>query len=393
MDFTDEQVYMLFDLEQWWHSQNKQVFEISGAAGTGKTTCIKYFVEKIGLDLEDVLFVSYMGKACARMMQTGLNAKTIHSAIYIPKRVRKRDENGAVIYKATGRPEMEFKFELREKLAKEPKLIVVDEASMVPENIALDLLSYNIPVVALGDLNQLPPVFGSSFFLKSPDVHLTQVMRQMEGDPIVYLANRILNNEPLEYGVYDNSYVLRAEDLNINVFKKADIVLTGTNYIRYKVNTYYREQIKHIEQLDRPQLREKVIFRKNNWKMKTSDGYYLMNGITGFITKVHKGTCDGNSITVDVRPDFGEGIFKNVKVDYKHLKAVPTSDNSDVLYVGNKFVNKMEYAYAITVHSSQGSEFNNVVYLHEDFSRDPEKNKKLLYTAITRAKESITIVI
>ena len=62
IDLTNDQIYAVMSLESWWNSSNsKQVFEISGKSGTGKSTLIKYFIERIGLSYDEVLFLAYMG--------------------------------------------------------------------------------------------------------------------------------------------------------------------------------------------------------------------------------------------------------------------------------------------------------------------------------------------
>ena len=61
---NNDQIYATMKLESWWNSSTgDQVFELDGPAGSGKTTLIMYLIEKIGLKLDDVLFVAYMGKA------------------------------------------------------------------------------------------------------------------------------------------------------------------------------------------------------------------------------------------------------------------------------------------------------------------------------------------
>ena len=92
---------------------------------------------------------------------------------------------------------------------------------------------------------------------------------------------------------------------------------------------------------------------------------------------------------MDFRPDFLKKSFKNIEFDYKHMYAIP-GEEEDNKY--GFYYDKMEYAYAITCHSSQGSTFENVVYLHEDFMRTGEERKKLMYTAISRASKSIIFV-
>ena len=192
IELNKEQIYAVYQGESWFKSQTNQVFEISGPAGSGKTTLILYLIDQLGLDLDQVLFVAYMGKAACRMALNGLPAKTIHSAIYKYEKVIARDEEGKIIYNENGKVKKVGKFVLKDRIGKGIKLIVLDEGSMVNEEIATDLLSFGIPTIVLGDLNQLPPVFGKPYFLREPDVILKQVMRQNEGNPIIYLSQQFL---------------------------------------------------------------------------------------------------------------------------------------------------------------------------------------------------------
>lgn len=391
IELTNEQIYAVYDLEHWWQSANDQVFEISGAPGTGKSFLIRYFIERLGLSYENVLFVAYMGKAVSVMARNGLPAKTIHSAIYDYKEKIARDEEGHIIFKANGKPKLVHYFDLKEKIGKKIKLIVVDEAGMVEKKIAEDLLSFNIPVITLGDLNQLPPVFGKPFFLTNPNVVLTQIMRQAEGNPIIWLSQQVLKGEPLKYGVYGNSAVIRKSDITDFHFRKSDIIITGTNRLRFNINNYCREEIKGIKKLEYPHIGEKVICRKNNWDKTIGDNIYMTNGLTGFVDFIHRDSYNKKTMKMDFRPDFSKKVFKNIEFDYNHMYKTPGNEEEETPF--GYLYDKFEFAYAITVHSSQGSEFPGVLYLHEDFMRDPEDRKKLLYTAITRAREYINIVL
>lgn len=392
IDLNTDQVYALYDLENWWNTQNKQVIEVSGAAGTGKTTLIKYFIDRLELKMENVLFVAFMGKAAVQMARTGLPAKTIHSAIYDYVESIARDEDGKMIIKSNGKPKIIHRFELKDHLSKKIKLIVVDEGSMVDPNIGRDLLSFNIPVVVLGDLNQLPPVFGDPFFLKEPDIILKQIMRQAENDPIVWLANQVLDGNELKPGVYGNSAVIRKSDITDFNLKKADMIITGTNKLRYNINQYMRESIKGIKKLEYPHVNEKVICKKNNWGQSIGDNIYLMNGLTGFVDTIYRESYNKKSMKMDFRPDFSKKIFRGIEFDYRHMYSVPGTTNETDSNPYNFLYDKFEYGYAITTHSSQGSSWENVLYFHEPFLSGDD-NKKLLYTGITRASKSVVIVI
>ena len=394
IELNTEQVYALYELQDWWNKQEQQVFEISGAAGTGKTTLVRYLIDSIKLSMKEVLFVAFMGKAAAQLSRHGLPAKTIHSAIYDYVKVPAKDENGKIIIQDNGRCKMIGKFKLKERIGKKIKLIVVDEGSMVNEDLAKDLLSFNIPMIVLGDLNQLPPVFGNPVFLQNPKIVLRKIMRQAEGNPIIYLSQEILKGNRIPYGNFqsDDGWVsrkIKRDDLKDYNFKTADIILTGTNRLRYNVNNFMRENLKQIKVLDYPHIGEKVICRKNNWNVSVDDGVYLTNGMTGYVDYISRESKNKHTMEMDFRPDFTNSVFQNLQFDYDHMYAIPGNEENEK---ANLYTNKFEFAYAITVHSSQGSQWENVLFLQERIMRDAFDQRRFDYTAITRASKTITIV-
>lgn len=391
IELNKGQIFACYDLENWWRNSNEQVIEVEGAAGTGKTTMIIYFIERIGLDLKDVLFVSYMGKAVSQMIRNGLPARTIHSSCYDCERVVCRDEDGKIIFLPNGKPKTKIDFVLKEKIPGKPKLIVIDEARMVPEKNALDLISFGIPIVALGDTNQLPPVFGNPYFLNNVKIRLTEIMRQKEGDPIVYLSQKALHHERLTPCMLQRSCVIEKKYFTREQMIDSDVIITFTNKLRGAINNLFREQILSLKNLDIPNFGEKVICRRNNWNrfIKDKGELYLTNGLAGFVDDVQKSSYNGSSIKIDFRPDFSNKVFHDLKIQTEYLNTSP-GENKDI-FVGND-MNAFEYAYAITTHLSQGSQYPTVTILQEK-QRDEDYFFKLLYTAITRAQESVRVVI
>jgi len=389
IELNSDQIFAYYEADKWWHSASSgQIFEISGAAGTGKTTSIKYILQQLGLNpLHDVLFVAYTGKAATQLARNGLPAVTCHAAFYEYVKEVARDEDNRVIILPNGKPKLKGVFKKKERLKKRFKAICIDEATMVNDDMKKDIESFGLPIFALGDTNQLPPVFGKSVFLVEPNVILRKLMRQAEDNPIVYIAHRILDGYDLRPGVYGNSAIMKKKDLTPYQLKKADIVLTVTNNLKQHINKLFREDFCNFSRLDLPYVGEKVICRRNNWSKSIGDNLFLTNGVTGFIEYVNRETYNGRSIEIDFRPDFTSKTFRNLPVDYKKLMNLEKSQQQATMSFGMEL---FEFAYAITVYSSQGSQWDNVVSLAELYGSD-DFQKKVLYTMVTRAVQSVTL--
>ena len=177
------------------------------------------------------------------------------------------------------------------------------------------------------------------------------------------------------------------------MFKKADIVLTERNNIRKSVNDYYRKYLLKYNNLLRPYIGEKVICRKNNWDLSLGKGVFFTNGLTGTLTDVNMSSFNGKTIKVDFMPDFVDKSFGSVPVSYNHLFNLDET-MTDREKAGERYLDKIEFAYAITTHSSQGSQYPNVVFLEDErgvWSAD--MRKRIHYTAVTRAMDQLTYVL
>jgi exodeoxyribonuclease-5 len=373
---------------KWYKSySSKQTFEISGPAGSGKTTIVKSIIQSLDLRIEDVLFVAYVGKAALQLTRSGVNGQTIHSAFYNIEFVPVKDEQGLPVIK-NGKVVTRPQFVKKERIPKNIKLIVIDEAPMVNESFGVDIESFNIPIICLGDLQQLPPVIGGSKYLIRPDYVLTKIMRQAEGNPIIYLSQLAINGENIPYGKYgDKCYVIPKDMINDNMLLNADMIITPTNASRARYNKYIREELRGIES-DLPVIGEKLICRKNNRNRIMGDNVYLVNGMLGYVRDVNKSTFNGTTIDIGFSPDFNEDlIFNNVKIDYKTLMQSIQTDNDHKK--GYSMYDMFEFGDCITVHLSQGSQADNVLFISEPFGRDRLLQNKLNYTGITRAREGL----
>lgn len=389
MELNNEQIIAVREASKWWKSRTKQVFEISGPAGSGKTTLVYILMENMNINPENVLFMAFVGKAAMELKRKGNNAKTIHSTIYDLEEVPLLDETGCLQFNANGKVKKQPTFVKKPILDDNIELIVIDEGGMVNKDIALDLLSYNIPTLVLGDLDQLPPVIGQPFFLVNPDVILTKPMRQAENSPIIMLSQMAKNGVPIPLGDYgDGCRVIDCSQVTDELLMSADIILCGKNKTREDINNHIRYNIlKRSNQY--PCVGDKIICRQNNWKLSILDDLFLINGMNGYIEDIYLDTYNGKKINIDFRPEFLDfDYFKNIPIDFNFL----FMNQEEKKFAGRGYVNRFEFGWAITTHLAQGSQYDNVVLFVEKMGSRSYFNK-WLYTAITRAKKKITIVL
>ena len=231
---TESQAQLLDKVRIWyynWYSGKRtgnhpQWFSYSGAAGVGKGVSARMIVDMLGLDSDSYVACAYVGKAVLQLSKNGMNAKTIHSLIYDARPIYEISKDGSkkIIVR--------YEFFLKERLDKSYRLIFVDEAAMVNDKMQAELLSFNVPIIFMGDMNQLPPVFGDSTILANPDHILTQIMRQKEDDPIVQLSQMVLKGIPLFEGKYGLSEVVREIELDKRLVTDYDQILCNTNKYR-----------------------------------------------------------------------------------------------------------------------------------------------------------------
>ena len=386
---TRSQAELLDKVKTWFTNYEKgiyigdhpQWFSYSGAAGVGKGVSARMIVDMLNLDSNSYVACAYVGKAVLQLLKNGMNAKTIHSLIYDMVPYFEKSEKSE-------RKIMKWQFILKNKLDKDYRLIFVDEAAMVNDDMRDELLSFGIPIIFMGDMNQLPPVFGSSTVLSRPDHILTEIMRQKENDPIVILSQMVLKGIPILEGVYGESSVVDEIELDRRIITDYDQILCNTNKYRVVLNHHIRENLKNYPK-NKPMIGDKLICCQNNWEIMI-DGYALTNGMLGYITDINRLTAHKGYYLIDFQPDFLEDDkqFINLKMD-KHYINMPYELQKNFGKIENE---KFDYGYAITVYKSQGSEFDRVLYF-DSFFRSEELTKKSRYTAITRAKKKLTIVL
>ena len=381
----------------WYKYSSEQVFQIAGPAGTGKSVVIAEIIKRLGLRDYQILPMAYTGQACSVMRTRGFaNARTIYSGLYTLEYRIKRDEHGVIIRNPvfnTPVKERYFRPKDPKTLDQNIKLIIIDEAFMVPGDMRKVIDNTGIKILAAGDPNQLPPVSGNPGFLVSGKVtYLNELVRQSEESPIIYLATRARNGLPIEPGLYGKDVLaLYNTDLNDSIIASCPVILTDTNAERDNYNDIMRHHILNIRS-DMPVFGERMVCRKNDWDVLNFEGIPLTNGLAGtIILPPGVGTRDSDNTVpltflADISPYYP---FRDIRINQKYLNsdaATRYKMHEDRYVKGELF----EYAYAITVHCSQGSEYDCGMYVEGKFNQDV---KAARYTAITRFKHQMIYVI
>lgn len=370
---------------------NNGVLVITGGPGTGKTTIINSIIKMFENNDYKVLLAAPTGRAAKRMSETtNKEAKTIHRLLEYSK--------GANDFLAFN------------KNSEEPlkcDVLIIDETSMVDITLMKNLLSALVEgtrLVLVGDADQLPSV-GPGNVLKDiidseviKTVTLNKIFRQSEKSLIVTNAHKINHGEKLEFNLEGKDFFFikrqkhqhiieeikslcskRLKDFyNIDPFEDIQILTPMKNHYlgtkninkvmqetlnepsKFKNEKEFRDQVFRIG--------DKVMQIKNNYdiswqKNNGEEGTGIFNGDMGIIYGIDK-------LEKELLITFDQE--KNVRYKYKDL-------------------NELIHSYAITIHKSQGNEFP-VVIIPMSWIPSMLSNRKILYTAITRAKKLVVII-
>lgn len=349
-----------FDAVMRWFKTDEKRYVLGGYAGVGKTTLAKQIAAAAGC----TIFGAYTGKAANVLREKDCpNAGTLHGFLYQPRR-KKRDEedddNGKVRFAYN--PKAEY-------MAAD--LIIVDEYSMLPEKMLRDIEKDAKKVLYLGDPEQLPPVKG--FCTLTPDFFLKEIHRQALDSAIIRFSKMVREGGTIPLGDHGDLVYLKQKQTAPELYYSADQIIVGRNDTRQVWNARFRKINKFISKF--PVSGDKMICLKNNHEAG------LFNGMIGYA----KNDCvlDDNLYTLDF-DDMQE--IKVWKGD-----VLGEGANYDGFKPSMKELERFDYAYAITCHKSQGSEFNNVLVYNQPIGAG-EDRRRWLYTALTRGKKHVTLV-
>lgn len=394
MELNDKQKQGL-DIAVDRYKRKERYTVISGYAGTGKSTLVKFIVAalpNINPD-EDVIYTSFTGKATQVLQKKGnKNVSTLHKLLFesIPK------------------PDGTF---FRKPVEFIPyKIVIVDECSMVPKELLQRLIKYNVHIICLGDPGQLPPINKNedNHLLDHPHIFLDEIMRQEAESEIINLTMDIRAGKPLIRYQGKEVQVLNKDELTTGMLLWADQIICAKNETRIALNNQMRDL---LGRSGGPQDGDKVICLKNNWDIYSINDSPLVNGTIGYlkdsfstyINLPRQITSDGQPKKLDI---LTANFISDTEEDYGILNmdkqlittGVTGLDWKTSYKMGrnwrfqDKIPDQFTYGYAITCHKSQGSEWDNVLVIEEGFPFEKEEHKQWLYTACTRASKKLVII-
>ena len=422
LDLSAGQVAAVDKVERWFNDpQAPLTFRLFGYAGTGKTTLAQAIVNRLRI-ADRTLYAAFTGKAAHVLQSKGCEgAQTIHSLIYAPRQQNTAELDRLIALRSTitdptvldellrlirieQRKLSRMVFDLREASElSDAALLVLDEASMVSEEMAHDLLSFGTKILVLGDPAQLPPVIGSGFFTDAtPDHLLTEVHRSALDSPVTRIATAV-RNAPVGssrlgvFGADGNSG--RCHLVSLDDALGFDQVLCWRNATRWELIQAMRERLGRPAAV--PVRGDRVTTLANNRDES------VFNGAQFEVRDARVSRTRPGEIDLLVRDD--DGALREMTAwaagfedhDGERIAARRGRTGSVVAAT---------FAQCVTVHRAQGSQWDRVLVVDESASlwwRTAQQHKargeayaqqqghliarQWLYTACTRAAQQIVI--
>ncbi|QDP58386.1 MAG: putative ATP-dependent DNA helicase [Prokaryotic dsDNA virus sp.] len=357
----------------WYKEPKPQEFYLAGYAGSGKSTLTEEAIKRLKDEcgVKKVCTGAYTGKAAYVLRQKGAeNAQTIHSMVYI-----------AVEDEATG----EVRFELnKDGPAGEADIIILDECSMIDEEMAKDIRSFEKKILVLGDPGQLPPVRGAGAFTsRKPDVFLHEIHRQAADSPIIKLATMARQGIPIKLGNYGPGVKVIPYDVAAGdyVYDENAQVICGLNKVRWSLTQKIRSRRGYTER--KPEHGETIICCRNDRERG------VFNGQQGVFL---------SSQMCPTEPMFDDMVF-DLEGHKEHVEMTVHPYLFDQHFEGpiqrprlQKSIGEFDWGYVLTCHKAQGSQWPRIAVI-DDSRSFREDQRKWLYTAITRAEKELTLIV
>lgn len=400
IQLSPQQNLAVHDVLRWYNDPARPlVHRLFGFAGSGKTTLAQYIAELLAPQ-GGVQYAAYSGKAANVLQRKGCHgASTIHRLIYKPvgkSRAELRElqdkidfENDPAELERLAQQIAELERELAtpsfvlnpDGPLRGAPLLILDEVSMVTEQMAADLESFGVPILCLGDPMQLPPIQGEGYYTSAkPDTMLTEIHRSALGSPVTRLATAARTSDDDDYGVsgMDGDSGRSAAPVPLTDF---DQILVWKNATRWQVIHKVRKLAGNTGR--DPQPGERILTLANNAEAE------VLNGEQFTILSVQP---FGSVYDMVVRTESGE------ERDLKVWRDGFTDQESEEQAKRRGWrgpIAAATYAHALTVHKAQGSQWDRVLVLDESAgvarTSGADTAQRWFYTALTRAAKQVVI--
>lgn len=324
--------------------KTKQIVSFGGSAGCGKTTCITVLSEV----LSKFAICAFTGKAAHILRKKGLQASTIHSLIYKP---------------VTG-IDGKVEFILKDKFELGIEGFIVDESSMISKDIYQDLLSFNLPVIFVGDHAQLEPIGDNINIMANPMYKLETIHRN--AGEIAHFADHIRKGKlPTTFHSKDKVKFIAPSEITDEMLLNTSQMICAFNKTRVSKNNQLRDLKGFTDQL---YVGDRVMCLRNNKNLG------LFNGMQGEVIKLH------SKSKFDINVD--GSLFLNIQ----YLPSQFGKEKPDFEY-GKDTPNPFDYAYWISCHKAQGDQFESVLVLEQECTL--WEHRRWCYTSASRAIDSV----
>lgn len=376
----------------------KRITTIAGYAGCGKSVLLKEVADHLGTDV-----LTPTHKSAQVLRSRGIDrARTYHSVLYQMTEVRTYElKDGTTVDKFGDEEPPEdakmIKRELFSGLRDAPgacaSIACVDEASMVSAEPIKDMLDVYDRIILFGDPFQLPPVKAKDIFNSSvPDLFLKEVHRAALESPITRYATELRNGN--DNPSLDGIQVInpKSEPLYEILQEKSAQVIVWTNQLRHRINESWRKQ-KGYEPNTLLDGEEAICL--SNVRTMDADGNRVLKFYNGQMVKSARHHDSQESFwTPEMFQDEVSQNTMSVWPFWQHGFFTARQDNSwwdrtrRIRPVGHD----MDYAYALTAHKAQGSEWP-VVAVVDQRAKMKSDAARWFYTAVTRASEELILVL
>lgn len=393
ISLTTDQYNALHQLTRWYLKSSHQFIDLCGPIYTGTWDLIQVFIEQIGLDPREVMYLGFDQKQVLELASKRIHAYYINGKLY--KYIRNVDfDTIPILNPMSNHLEYKWTKSIRKKIDPRYRLIVVTDSILMSERMIYDLSSYGLPIILIRDPYLLPS--GDSYiYTRDPNIELQEPAPSLIQNPIYFMAYSIINDQKLIPGTFGNTSIIKRKDLNLYNIKASSMNIAMSEDTRSAINHLYRTRVlKSNPAVTSPN--ERVYVASNHYGEIITNGneknikVYLTQGITGTLTKVNKHAPITRYVGCDFQADFYFEPFVELYMDRNYLNGVTTPSRQIIPDETVLF----EYAYALTPQKTRMNHWDDVtVIMESDDEMDVRLQKMMYYSAITRASKSLTLVI